>query len=223
MAPEVQEPTFSINSGGAGSWRNKDMVYVTMISASESKNRVALCPLKLPLYRTLFTLDESVCMDLVMTFLINMVDIPQAFFNGHGCDMVQRLSRMFRYSVKHHRGVDHFCAFIMVSKFSCLYNIVSNPLFFHDDDDQVPSMECVRSLACEGGVYSLPAGARKIKRLKVQDDFKEDNCAICLQGFSYGSEVAKLPCSHVYHFGCVLEWFVQRGTCPLCRFPCSQA
>ena len=202
---------------------NNDIVYITIISATTLNDRASLFSLRMPLYRSLFTF-ESVGESVMKTLLGKMTDIPQTFFNGHDCDMVQKLARMLRGSMiqRHRVDIDYFCVFVMVFKDSCCYNIVNCSCFFHGVEEE-PSTEFVRGVACEGGVYSLPAGARAIKRLKAQEHDEEDNCAICLQGFPYGSEVARLPCSHVYHYGCVLEWFVKKGTCPLCRFPCSHA
>eukprot|EP00391_Amoebophrya_sp_Ameob2_P001438 CAMPEP_0179001752 /NCGR_PEP_ID=MMETSP0795-20121207/11561_1 /TAXON_ID=88552 /ORGANISM="Amoebophrya sp., Strain Ameob2" /LENGTH=361 /DNA_ID=CAMNT_0020695213 /DNA_START=1558 /DNA_END=2643 /DNA_ORIENTATION=+ len=43
-------------------------------------------------------------------------------------------------------------------------------------------------------------------------------CAVCCEEFGETDQVISLPCNHVFHHECVLEWF-KRGNreCPLCR------
>ncbi|KAK3026018.1 hypothetical protein RJ639_040394 [Escallonia herrerae] len=45
-------------------------------------------------------------------------------------------------------------------------------------------------------------------------------CAICFQDLSSGSQVvvSRMPCSHVFHEGCIVEWLKHNHLCPLCRF-----
>lgn len=45
----------------------------------------------------------------------------------------------------------------------------------------------------------------------------KEQCSICLEEFVVGSSVARLPCSHVYHFSCVSRWLEMKDDCPLCR------
>jgi hypothetical protein len=49
---------------------------------------------------------------------------------------------------------------------------------------------------------------------------EECECAICLLPCAKGERVVQLPCfsEHVYHHGCMQQWFCERKECPLCRF-----
>eukprot|EP00597_Dinobryon_sp_UTEXLB2267_P002796 CAMPEP_0170076266 /NCGR_PEP_ID=MMETSP0019_2-20121128/13264_1 /TAXON_ID=98059 /ORGANISM="Dinobryon sp., Strain UTEXLB2267" /LENGTH=243 /DNA_ID=CAMNT_0010287785 /DNA_START=276 /DNA_END=1007 /DNA_ORIENTATION=+ len=43
------------------------------------------------------------------------------------------------------------------------------------------------------------------------------DCSICQEAFQDVCEILKLPCRHLYHSGCVIEWLQKNNTCPLCR------
>jgi hypothetical protein len=50
----------------------------------------------------------------------------------------------------------------------------------------------------------------------------EDNgdallCVICHDPIPIGESAKQLPCSHLYHSHCILQWFRERLTCPICR------
>eukprot|EP00929_Paragymnodinium_shiwhaense_P083656 TRINITY_DN44653_c0_g1_i1.p1 TRINITY_DN44653_c0_g1~~TRINITY_DN44653_c0_g1_i1.p1 ORF type:complete len:282 (+),score=51.58 TRINITY_DN44653_c0_g1_i1:94-939(+) len=41
------------------------------------------------------------------------------------------------------------------------------------------------------------------------------SCAICMQEFCAREEVMRLPCTHVFHAACAMEWLRRRPVCPL--------
>ncbi|KAK7256699.1 hypothetical protein RIF29_30156 [Crotalaria pallida] len=211
MALQVQQRTFS-NVGGS-SYRVEDVLHhITLIVAS-TPHRFYRIP---PIFRSTFS-DETLCDDMIKTFL-HVIKIPQTFFNGRDCDMVENLSRMLRTEIlleqPHHQNGENYLSIVFVIlEGCCRYKIVKSSPSYHDEKI------VISELVCNGGESSFPAGASAIQRLKIED--KEDNCAICLQEFVTGSDAARLPCSHVYHDTCIMEWFVQCGTCPMCRFHCS--
>ncbi|KAK9116837.1 hypothetical protein Sjap_015784 [Stephania japonica] len=43
-------------------------------------------------------------------------------------------------------------------------------------------------------------------------------CQICLENMEIGSEVTRMPCSHVFHWGCIDKWLGTNHVCPLCRY-----
>ncbi|KAM1249504.1 hypothetical protein ACFX2G_032861 [Malus domestica] len=45
-------------------------------------------------------------------------------------------------------------------------------------------------------------------------------CVVCLEKILSGEEVTPLPCSHMFHAKCVVQWFKSGHTCPVCRFEC---
>mmetsp|Transcript_31360 Transcript_31360/g.57550 ORF Transcript_31360/g.57550 Transcript_31360/m.57550 type:complete len:497 (-) Transcript_31360:72-1562(-) len=43
------------------------------------------------------------------------------------------------------------------------------------------------------------------------------DCALCLEEYTAGEVVLRLPCKHVFHEGCIGPWLVKSLTCPLCQ------
>lgn len=70
-----------------------------------------------------------------------------------------------------------------------------------------------------------PASVQYINDLKPKpvtaDDVQEANnkeCLICLDEHTIGSMAVKLPCGHLFHKPCVVEWLQKHCTCPVCRY-----
>ncbi|KAL6600564.1 hypothetical protein ACP70R_045364 [Stipagrostis hirtigluma subsp. patula] len=42
-------------------------------------------------------------------------------------------------------------------------------------------------------------------------------CAVCTEEIAAADAVARLPCAHWFHHGCIAPWLGIRSTCPLCR------
>ncbi|KAI5679925.1 hypothetical protein M9H77_01152 [Catharanthus roseus] len=83
--------------------------------------------------------------------------------------------------------------------------------------DQVMNEEMMKFKAA---TTSSIQGLEVVKIVEDDSTSITKNCLICLDDFELlESEVAKLPCSHVFHKGCVSKWLQQSHMCPLCRFP----
>lgn len=73
---------------------------------------------------------------------------------------------------------------------------------------------------------TIPPASRKfLDRLKEEritgDDLLEENnkeCLVCLEEQKVGGMGVKLPCGHLYHRSCVVDWLNRHCTCPCCRF-----
>ncbi|MBA0621141.1 hypothetical protein Godav_006790 [Gossypium davidsonii] len=73
---------------------------------------------------------------------------------------------------------------------------------------------------------------KMLKRVRVEDrDQRQDvqqstkkrrveaeSCTICLEEIKVGSSASQMPCSHMFHSGCIEKWLKQSHYCPLCRF-----
>jgi len=66
-----------------------------------------------------------------------------------------------------------------------------------------------------------------LKKFKMNDKYckkspegklENPNCCICISDINMNEETVLLPCGHLFHWSCVLEWLKQNNTCPVCRF-----
>jgi hypothetical protein len=46
---------------------------------------------------------------------------------------------------------------------------------------------------------------------------EQDQCMVCLDEFQKGDDLRKLSCAHIFHCGCMDEWLLRSGICPLCK------
>ncbi|XP_002511547.2 E3 ubiquitin-protein ligase RNF181 [Ricinus communis] len=83
------------------------------------------------------------------------------------------------------------------------------PGFLDDDDSDDYS-----------AIRFVPASKPSMENLeKIKaDGSTEQQCIICLEELLIGSEVTRLPCLHVYHKQCIINWLQKSRFCPLCRF-----
>ena len=52
---------------------------------------------------------------------------------------------------------------------------------------------------------------------KIFDSNEVTECVICLDYLDKGDDIRVLKCGHVFHDGCIEEWFMKEVTCPICR------
>ncbi|XP_065335912.1 E3 ubiquitin-protein ligase TRAIP-like [Cloeon dipterum] len=48
------------------------------------------------------------------------------------------------------------------------------------------------------------------------------SCSICLSFFDASSDIFCLPCGHIYHMTCTMQWFERTQSCPQCRKPTTE-
>lgn len=67
----------------------------------------------------------------------------------------------------------------------------------------------------------------KLKRFKMNEIYCKKNekgeleqpiCSVCQFDVKMEQETILVPCGHMYHSQCILAWFEQNNTCPVCRF-----
>ena len=70
-----------------------------------------------------------------------------------------------------------------------------------------------------------PVSSNYIKSLQyvnvTADDLLEESnkeCCVCLEAQQLGQQAYKLPCGHLYHPACLVDWIKRHCTCPCCRY-----
>ncbi|CAJ1816421.1 unnamed protein product [Sphenostylis stenocarpa] len=216
MTPEFQQTFFS----DAGTYIScNDKVNITVVvETADTLGGVRVSRPNSDIYRDFFSYP-SFRQEFLETFLAK-AGLSPSFLNSHDCDMIANLSRMLRDSILQHSGVerDYFYVFAALFKGSYFYNVVNTTGLL--DDETVQSREFVQNMAYEGGEQSLPAGATTLQKLRIEDE--RGSCFICHEEFNCGDNGSRLPCSHICHYDCIIQWFVHNGTCPLCRFTCTR-
>mmetsp|Transcript_4131 Transcript_4131/g.8532 ORF Transcript_4131/g.8532 Transcript_4131/m.8532 type:complete len:664 (-) Transcript_4131:276-2267(-) len=68
-----------------------------------------------------------------------------------------------------------------------------------------------------------PASGTALKNLPLITVASEDlvenrECSICLEEHEIGSVAVRMPCAHIFHKNCVVDWLKSHCTCPVCRY-----
>jgi hypothetical protein len=53
------------------------------------------------------------------------------------------------------------------------------------------------------------------KKLAIQSDCN-NSCVICMDNYKLDQIICELPCKHIYHSECIIQWMKCKNTCPLC-------
>ncbi|XP_042499767.1 RING finger protein 150-like [Macadamia integrifolia] len=122
-------------------------------------------------------------------------------------------------------GIDDVCEAFDI------FIVLNVPLLEYDtslDDDYVEWFESMYIEGEEeGSIRLVPASPSSIQALEIKkfDDIEEDpssssteTCMICMDEYVRGVDVARLPCSHLFHGECIVKWLECKNSCPLCRY-----
>ncbi|KAH6767590.1 hypothetical protein C2S52_018573 [Perilla frutescens var. hirtella] len=64
----------------------------------------------------------------------------------------------------------------------------------------------------------VPAAESSFKLLEEYEVVDEESCcSVCLEEMGGGAAL-RMPCSHVFHGGCIQKWLRRSHYCPLCRY-----
>jgi hypothetical protein len=68
-------------------------------------------------------------------------------------------------------------------------------------------------------VPASDASIESLEKVKLEDGATNGMCVICQIVFDPEMEVTKMPCRHVYHQECIMQWLRTSHMCPVCRYP----
>ena len=96
-----------------------------------------------------------------------------------------------------------------------------------DDDDDEDSNEeeeldsvILDSMETYEPIPATKCSIKALEKVRFQQGLNlVQECVICMEEFHTGSEVTRMPCSHVYHGDCIVRWLKTSHICPLCRYP----
>lgn len=96
-----------------------------------------------------------------------------------------------------------------------IYNAQNEEDFAHDyfegEEDPVNDGPAIQKQTASTKAIE---GLEKLVIDEKIGDLKQ--CAVCLEEFLAGDEARRLPCSHLYHTDCIMEWLKDSNTCPMC-------
>ncbi|KAM1050506.1 hypothetical protein ACFX13_032966 [Malus domestica] len=90
-----------------------------------------------------------------------------------------------------------------------------------DSDDRLLTEAVVRESLDQAVFRPMPATKASVEALNkfVFDGSSCDQlCVVCLEKMLSGDQVTCLPCSHIFHGDCIIQWLNSGHTCPVCRF-----
>ncbi|KAJ4712147.1 E3 ubiquitin-protein ligase [Melia azedarach] len=126
--------------------------------------------------------------------------------------IIHKITEYAREAVNEDHNIDcEFIPLVVIIKPTVNTNNIIN-------EDQVAI-----SRSMEGEVLNwVPAAASELsmealEKVKVEGRWKH-RCVICLEEMLVGSEAVRMPCLHIYHQDCIVNWLNQSNLCPLCRF-----
>ncbi|KAK1288318.1 E3 ubiquitin-protein ligase RING1 [Acorus calamus] len=94
--------------------------------------------------------------------------------------------------------------------------------FFDEEEEDEGELDEAVIDEIEPLELAVSASREAVEALKVEiyegkDGDDVDDCRVCFDEFSVGSEVMRMPCGHLFHRDCILKWLERSGVCPMCR------
>lgn len=90
-----------------------------------------------------------------------------------------------------------------------------------DEDAHVHEAFFGQFLESEGTLKGSPPAAKSVVEnlplVILKDEENKTACAVCKDEILVAEKVTELPCSHYYHWDCIVPWLNIRNTCPVCR------
>lgn len=66
---------------------------------------------------------------------------------------------------------------------------------------------------------SRPGMSRNARdELRLVTVVSEETCAVCQEALPVGSKAKAMPCKHLFHDDCLIQWVEKNNSCPMCRY-----
>ncbi|XP_009771481.2 E3 ubiquitin-protein ligase RING1-like [Nicotiana sylvestris] len=103
---------------------------------------------------------------------------------------------------------------------------IPNPYQNYYEDELIEqvaglSLEESEFVPVPASAYAIEALEKvKVEKMINMEENVGENCSICFDMLiSEGIiEVTRMPCKHLFHGGCIVQWLEKNHVCPLCRF-----
>lgn len=81
-----------------------------------------------------------------------------------------------------------------------------------------PHESCVRNNGSHRKATSVDVSFPQIVGELPTVEVVDDVCTVCIQCFESTVGAKQVPCGHVFHSHCLINWLSLHNSCPLCRF-----
>ena len=125
------------------------------------------------------------------------------------------------FSTRQSHLLDHF-----FNEFSSFDTVPSMRAFFSPRDGGFPDVlsfeDLLMHMSQRHPEHHSPANPEVVRSLRVVTvdqgmEARGDVCAVCQETLKTGEQVKLLPCTHLFHPGCIDPWLNVKNTCPVCR------
>ena len=82
----------------------------------------------------------------------------------------------------------------------------------------LPSINNVNNVDYEPVLPPIIVRCGMYETINKSENTSHESCAICIEKYDINSQIAILEkCNHMFHEGCVTEWFKKSYICPMCN------
>ncbi|CAK7354908.1 unnamed protein product [Dovyalis caffra] len=93
----------------------------------------------------------------------------------------------------------------------------------HNEEDDISRAERESMEVEAKPIPATKSSIDALERVVFDGSRSARDCTVCMEDIEAGSEAIRMPCSHVYHSECIVQWLQTSHLCPLCRYhmPCE--
>ncbi|GLJ24371.1 hypothetical protein SUGI_0465260 [Cryptomeria japonica] len=88
---------------------------------------------------------------------------------------------------------------------------------YDDDDNDIIEDIPLEDFDFRGPPPAARSAVYNLERMTIGES-RDFLCCICQAILLGGEKCVKMPCSHEYHEGCILQWLATSNSCPACKY-----